>query len=57
MTQFESYKPTTIVGVSLTMTAPTGMYHANKILNLGANRWSFRPEIALSRPFGDAQKW
>ena len=28
--QFESYKPTTIVGASLTITAPTGLYNPNK---------------------------
>ena len=55
--QFKNYKPLTILGVSLTMTAPTGLYQANKILNLGADRWSFRPEIALTHPFGPEQKW
>ena len=54
---FTSYKPTTTVGMSLTVTAPTGLYHADKILNLGSNHWSFKPEIALSHPFGPEQKW
>lgn len=57
VTQFEDYKPRTIVGVSLTVIAPTGSYHADKILNLGADRWSLKPEIALSHPFGPEQKW
>jgi hypothetical protein len=56
-TQFATYKPTTTVGVSLTVTAPTGLYHSNKLLNLGSDRWSFKPEIALSHPFGREQKW
>jgi len=55
--QFENYRPTTSLGVSFTMTAPTGLYRPNKILNLGSDRWSFRPEIALSHPFGPDQKW
>jgi len=55
--QFASYKPTTTVGVSLTITAPTGLYNADKLLNLGSNRWSFKPEIAVSYPFGTKQKW
>jgi len=55
--QFDSYKPTTILGVSLSMTAPTGLYRSTKILNLGADRWSFKPELALSHPFGPDQKW
>ena len=55
--QFEEYKPTTTVGVSFTVTAPTGAYNANKLLNLGTDRWSFKPEIALSQPFGPEEKW
>lgn len=57
VSQFENYKPATILGVSLTITAPTGLYNATKILNLGADRWSFKPEVALSHPFGPQQKW
>ena len=55
--EFENYKPTTTIGLSLTVTAPTGLYRPNKILNLGADRWAFRPEIALSCPFGQEQRW
>jgi hypothetical protein len=55
--KFASYKPTTTIAASLTITAPTGSYHADKILNLGSNRWSFKPEFAVSHPFGPKQKW
>jgi hypothetical protein len=55
--QFQNYKPSTTLGVSLAITAPTGSYHSDKILNLGSDRWSFKPEIALTRPFGNAQRW
>lgn len=55
--QFEDYTPTTTLGVSLTIIAPTGLYHPQKILNLGSDRWLFKPEIALSHPFGPEQKW
>jgi hypothetical protein len=57
VSQFENYQPATILGVSFTVTAPTGLYDGNMILNLGADRWSFKPEIALSHPFGPEQKW
>ena len=56
-TQFENYKPTTTLGASLTITAPTGQYNPVKILNLGSKRWFFKPELALSHPFGPEQKW
>jgi hypothetical protein len=55
--QFASYKPTTTLGVSLTVTTPTGLYNSDKLLNLGSDRWSFKPEIAVSHPFGPEQKW
>ena len=57
VSQFKDYTPTTIVGVSFTATAPTGAYDPNRILNLGSDRWSFKPEIALSQPFGPDGKW
>jgi len=57
MAQFESYKPTTSLGVRLTVAAPTGLYRSNMLLNLGSNRWSLKPEIALTHPFGSGQKW
>jgi hypothetical protein len=50
--QFENYKPGTVVGLSLTVSAPTGSYDPGTILNLGSDRWSFKPEIAVSHPFG-----
>jgi hypothetical protein len=55
--QFQHYQPTTTVGLSLAITAPTGSYQPNRILNLGSDRWSFKPEFALSHPFGREQKW
>jgi hypothetical protein len=55
--QFADYKPVTTVGISLAIAAPTGEYNSNKLLNLGSDRWSFKPEIALSHPFGQEQKW
>jgi hypothetical protein len=55
--KFASYKPTTTIGMSLTITAPTGLYHPDRVLNLGSNRWSFKPEFAVSHPFGHKQKW
>jgi len=55
--QFATYHPATTVGTSLTFTAPTGQYDADKILNLGSNRWSFKPEFAVAFPFGPQKKW
>src|ERR1700739_4187423 len=49
--EFKQYKPTTTMGVSLTVTAPTGQYSPDKTLNLGEDRWSLNPEVAVSCPF------
>jgi hypothetical protein len=57
VSQFADYKPTTTLGLSFTFTAPTGLYNSSKLLNLGSDRWSFKPGFALSQPFGPAQKW
>ena len=47
--------PRFVLGTSLTVTAPTGQYFPEKLINLGTNRWSFKPEIGISYPF--YKKW
>lgn len=47
--EFRNYRQKTIVGASLQVALPLGQYDNRKLLNLGANRWSFRPEIGVSR--------
>jgi hypothetical protein len=42
----------TIVGTSLTVTAPTGQYDSSKLINLGTNRWGFKPEVGVAVPKG-----
>ncbi len=39
-----------IVAASLSMSWPTGQYGNTKLINLGTNRWSFKPEIGISYP-------
>jgi hypothetical protein len=35
------------------VSAPTGQYYPDKLINIGTNRWAFRPEIGLSVPLGN----
>ena len=42
----------TIVGTSLMVTAPTGQYDGAKLINIGTNRWGFKPEVGVAVPIG-----
>jgi hypothetical protein len=46
--EFGAYQQQTIVGASLLVTAPLGQYDPSKLVNVGTNRWSFKPELGLS---------
>ena len=50
--EFVKYKQSTVVGASITISAPVGQYDPSLRVNLGANRWFFRPEIGISRTQG-----
>src|SRR3990172_1835506 len=52
--RFASYRQKTNLGVSLVAALPLGEYDPTKLINLGSNRFSFNPEIGLSRALG---KW
>jgi hypothetical protein len=49
---FANYRQDLIVGVSLQVSAPFGQYDNSKLLNLGNNRWSFKPELGISKAVG-----
>jgi hypothetical protein len=50
--QFRAYSQDTIVGASLVVTAPWGQYDGSKLVNIGTNRWSFKPEVGVSQALG-----
>jgi hypothetical protein len=50
--EFASYRQGTILGVSLTVAPPLGQYDPARLINLGTNRWSLKPEVGLSRAAG-----
>jgi hypothetical protein len=50
--EFRDYHQDTIVGASLLVTAPTGQYYPTKLVNIGTNRWSLKPEVGVSKALG-----
>ncbi len=52
LSEIRQWQQKTLIGVSLKVVAPTGQYDPTKLINLGSNRWSFKPELGLSRRWG-----
>lgn len=50
--EFAGYEQDLILGASLRVTAPLGQYDDTRVVNLGANRWSFKPELGISKALG-----
>ena len=50
--EFAERKPETMIGASFSLRVPTGQYEREQLLNIGTNRWAFKPEIGLVQPFG-----
>jgi len=52
MKEFAKYQQDTIVGISLAVTPPGGQYDPSRLVNIGTNRWSIKPEIGVSKAWG-----
>ena len=49
--QREQREQRVLVAASLTLSAPTGQYDETKLINLGTNRWAFKPEVGVAVPW------
>jgi hypothetical protein len=49
---FSNYQQNLIIGGSLTVVASGGQYDPDKLINVGSNRWAFKPELGMSKAFG-----
>ena len=47
--------PHQILGASLKILVPTGAYEEDKLINVGSNRWAFKPELGYMIPL--EKKW
>ena len=52
--EFIRKKPGTTFGASLSVSAPTGQYDPDRLINIGTNRWAIKPELGVAYPIG---KW
>jgi hypothetical protein len=52
---FKDYKQNFVLGGSLQIFLPLGQYDPLRLVNLGTNRYSFKPEIGASKTFGPMQ--
>ena len=50
--EFRDYRQDLIVGASLQVSVPLGQYDPSRLVNIGNNRWSFKPELGVSRALG-----
>lgn len=50
--EFASWKPETFLTGALWVTMPTGDYDKDRIINIGSNRWVFKPELGFGTPIG-----
>jgi hypothetical protein len=52
LAEFRGYRQDLIVGVSFQVGVPLGQYDPDRLVNLGTNRWMFRPEVGASKRLG-----
>jgi len=50
--EFREYEQDLIIGASLQVSAPLGQYDDSRLVNIGTNRWSFKPELGISKALG-----
>jgi len=50
--EFADYRQDLIIGASLQVSAPLGQYDNSRVVNIGTNRWSFKPEVGVSKTLG-----
>ena len=50
--EFADWEQDLIIGASVQVVAPWSQYDPGKLINIGTNRWSFKPEVGISKAVG-----
>jgi len=50
--EFASFRQDLIVGAALQVSLPLGQYDDDRLVNLGSNRWMFKPSLGVSQALG-----
>jgi len=50
--QFVGWEQDLIIGASLRVVAPWSQYDPSKLVNIGSNNWSFKPQVGISKAIG-----
>jgi hypothetical protein len=45
---YKSYQQKTILGINMQVSLPIGQYFLDQLINLGSNRFTFRPQVGMS---------
>ena len=48
MEEYKDYRQKTIVGLNMQVILPVGQYFPDRLINLGSNRFTFRPQVGIS---------
>jgi hypothetical protein len=50
--QFAGYQRDLVIGASVQVSAPGNQYDSSRLVNIGTNRWSVKPDVGLAKTFG-----
>jgi len=50
--EFRTWQQDVVVGASLRVSAQWSQYDESRLVNIGTNRWSFKPEVGISKTTG-----
>ena len=52
LAEYKDYKQNFVVGASLQVLLPMSQYDPDRLVNIGTNRFTFKPELGISKVFG-----